>query len=619
LILFLLTLAVFLPTVRNDFVNYDDPANLYTNPDITRGLCLAGVSWAFTHPVLGHWAPLTTLSHMLDCSLFGLRPWGHHLSNAVLHAAVAALFFLALERMTGAFWPAIFAALLFAWHPLRVESVAWISERKDVLSAFFFMWALYAYAAFVRQRTIWRYLGLCLVFACGLMSKSMLVTLPCVLLLLDLWPLGRFPGPLPAWKLLAEKIPLLLLSLASSGVQLFAVAGAVQPVSLPARIANAVVCYPLYLKQFFWPLSLAVMYPHPSAWPGWEIVLAGAVLVAISTAAVVWQRAAPNLFTGWFWFVGMLAPVIGLVQIGAQSMADRYSYLPSAGLAVIVSWSAWNGSAWVTRSRKTLAPLAMATLVLCLFLTERQICFWKSSEVLFRHAIAVTDKNFIARLNLGVALADQGRVDEAIEQWRAGLAIAPNDPLIHLNLGRGLAAKGLTEEAITHYRASLQARPNSPETRRFLAELLAKEGRFDEAANALRQELAVAPGDVGGRMLLASLLRRQGRVAEAITEYETVLNSAPENFDAHNNLGIAFYQQGRFDDAVQQFRAALRRQPNRPEAHMNLASALASQGGIDDAMAECREVLRLQPGSQLARQKLAALMLQSAKPGNGNE
>src|SRR6266571_5542154 len=392
------TWIVFGQTLRHDFVNYDDPRYVYQNTRITSGLNISGIAWAFTHIHSENWHPLTTITHMLDCQLYGLKASGHHFTNVLLHTIAVLLLFVVLQQMTGAFWRSAFVAALFAIHPLHVESVAWVAERKDVLSGVFFMLTLLAYFHYTRAPSNLRYLIVAFVFALGLMSKPMLVTLPFVLLLLDYWPLERIKAQRPdigrqLLKLIAEKIPLIVLSAVSGVITFLAQRHAIgwtEQLPMLARINNAIVTYVIYVRQMFWPGNLAVFYPHPeNRLPQWEIGLAVALLACITTTALVLRKVAPYLITGWFWYLGMLVPVIGLVQVGWQGHADRYTYLPQVGLYIAGTWAIADLTASFRR-RILLGAAALLIIGALSWTAWIQTSYWRDSEMLFTHALAVT-------------------------------------------------------------------------------------------------------------------------------------------------------------------------------------------------------------------------------------
>ncbi len=467
-LLVLVTVAIYWPVMRHDFINYDD--NVYVTADVhvQNGLTLENIKWACCNPVSNNWHPLTVWSHMADCQLFGLKPWGHHLTSVLLHALNTVLVFLFLRSMTGAFWRSAMVAALFGLHPLHVESVAWVAGRKDVLSTCFGLLSLVFYACYGRKRLAVEdqnlkaqgvpaprpldYLLALIFFALGLMSKPMLVTWPFVMLLLDYWPLERFKRK-SAWRLVTEKTPFFALAVAASVVT-FVVQKrggsvlAAEALPLGVRSGNALISYCRYLGKLFWPTDLAVFYPHPGHWPLERVVLAGGLIVGLSVLFFVQRRRYPFLLMGWLWFCGTLVPVIGLVQMGLQAMADRYSYIPSLGVLVIAVWGVNElTESWHYRV-VALSVAGAAAIVLCLALTRQQLGHWKDSEALFRHALEVTENNYLARLNLGSALDEKGQVDEAIREFQEAIRLKPNYAQAHNNLGVAIVKKGQLDEGI---------------------------------------------------------------------------------------------------------------------------------------------------------------------------
>ena len=508
--------AVFGQTLRHEFVNFDDDAYVYENAAVAGGLTFKGIAQAFTHGSAENWDPLTTISHMLDCQLFGLRAGGHHLTNVVLHAAAVVLLFLTLRKMTGALWRSAFAAAVFAIHPLRAESVAWVTERKDVLSGLFFMLTLWAYVRYVRQPpSLRRYLMVILSFALGLMSKAMLVTLPFVLLLLDYWPLNRFSQPADGGgagevggskrisiplRLILEKIPLLALSLASCVAAFLAQGHAVQTLEkfpFALRMGNALVSYVAYVWQTFYPAGLAVFYPYPAnGLPIWEVVLAALALLAISLAAFFWRRKRPYLLVGWLWYLGMLLPVIGLVQIGgAQARADRYTYLPQIGLCLAVVWAVGSlGAGWRYR-RPVFGGVAAVVLAALGVSSYFQTSYWRDSESLWKHTLACTSDNAVAQYDLGMAFFQKGQADEAMTHFQEAVNISPQHARAHVNLGVVLFQKGRVDEAITHFQKALQLEihPDHAGVHYNLGIALLQKGRVDEAIVHLQKAHEIRP------------------------------------------------------------------------------------------------------------------------------
>ena len=552
--------AVFGQTLRHEFVNYDDNSYVYENPTVIKGLTFHGVAWAFNHAQVGDWIPLTTISHMLDCQLFGPRPGGHHLDNVLLHATAAILLFLALRLMTGALWRSAFVAAVFAVHPLRVESVAWVSERKDVLSGVFFMLTVAAYARYTRKpRSLPRYLTALCLFAMGLMSKSMLVTLPFVLLLLDYWPLGRFAKPEPPntgaappgarsrfpipLRLLLEKTPFFALSAAGCAVQLIADRkGVVSIESLPffASISNALVSCSTYIGEMIYPPGLAVFYPHPGTHlPAWEVLPAIILLASISAGVVVLRRSHPYLLVGWLWYLGMLVPVIGLIQAGPQAHADRYTYLPQIGLYIAITWMAADLCGAV-RWRRSISGVVGSVVIAALIWSARiQTSYWKNSPTLWNHALAVATGNEIAHNNLGLALQQNGQVDEAIAQFQEAIAIKPDSANAYNNLGYILQQNRRVDEAIAHYQKALGIDPAMLETRLNLGTAFRQKGRMNEAIAQFQKAIAINPDSANAHYDLGLALLEIGETDKAIAQFQKVLEIEPGDADARHSLGIA--------------------------------------------------------------------------------
>ena len=512
--LFLLVFLVFLPAASNDFVNYDDQDYVTENPHVKAGLTAAGVAWAFTTGHASNWHPLTWISHMIDCQLYGLKPWGHHLTSVLFHAVNAMLLFVVLQRMTGAMWKSLLVALLFGLHPLRVESVAWVAERKDVLSTFFWMLTLWAYVLYAeksksRSSRSKVYYGLALFFfVCGLMSKPMLVTLPFVLLLLDWWPLGRISngvkgetarmGCVSLKRAVVEKVPFVAVAAASAVATFMAQrqgGSVVDIASLPvlARWENALVAYVRYVGKLFWPMDLAVFYPSPNHWPVVLLICSGVFLLVISGWVYWRRREQPYLALGWFWLLGTLVPVIGLVQVGSQSLADRYTYVPGIGIFIMLVWGLAALGKRIPAS--ALAPLAAAAILACMFMTEQQITYWKDGETLFGRAVAVTSGNSLAHNSLGFMLSERGKYDAAIEQFQAALRIRPDYAKAQYNWGLALAGKRQVDEAIVHFQAALLLDPFYFEARNNLGVAYYAKGQYDEAAREFEAALQLRPGD----------------------------------------------------------------------------------------------------------------------------
>ena len=524
---------VFGQTLGHEFINYDDHEYVYENPRVMSGLSLGGIGWAFTHVHSSNWHPLTTISHMLDCSLFGLQPWGHHFTNVLLHSGAAIFLFLALLELTDARWASAFVAALFAIHPLRVESVAWIAERKDVLSGLFFMLILWRYAVYARARrpTSRQYVLIVVLFALGLMCKPTLVTVPFLLLLLDYWPLRRIPEK-SLRDLVIEKIPFFVLSAASCIATVLAQEKTINTLdefSLGSRIGNAMVSYIAYIGQMIWPAGLAVFYPYPEG--GWTVlqsIPAFLVLVIISAAFFIGRKKYPYLLGGWLWFLGMLIPMIGIVQVGNQTRADRYTYLAQIGLYLLLTWSAVELLTKWPRFRQTLIVIAVLIVTALIVDSYTETSFWQNSEKLWNRALATTSRNHIAHANLGNALMKkEGRVDEGIAHCRQALEIHSNYPEAHNYLGYGLASKGQWADAITSFRAALRRNPNFPEAHNNLAISLSQLGKHDEALAECQAGLLIKKDYVEGHCNMALILLQLGRRDEAFNHLREALRLKP--------------------------------------------------------------------------------------------
>ena len=561
-----LTWGVFGQTLRYDFVNYDDPRYVYQNTTITSGINLANIAWAFTHIHSENWHPLTTITHMLDCQLHGLNAGWHHFTNVLLHCLAVVLLFVALERMTGALWRSAFVSAVFAVHPLHVESVAWIAERKDVLSALFFMLTLLAYLRYTRAPSTGRYLTVAIAVALGLMSKPMLVTLPFVLLLLDYWPLGRFETHRSntgrrLLQLVLEKTPLIALSAVSSIVTFLAQRGAIgwtEQLPVSARISNALVAYVVYIRQMFWPARLAVFYPHPeNRLPVWEISLAFIVLVGITAAAFVFRKKAPYLMTGWLWYLGMLVPVIGLVQVGWQGHADRYTYLPQIGLYIAATWAVTDLSRSWHFQRMAVGAAALVVVGALSWRAWLQTSYWRDSETLFTHALAVTSNNDVALNNVGIIFLDKGQLDDAISKLRAAIDLRPENGPAHDNLAKALLKKGQVAEAMVHYRKFLEIEPDNVEARNTLGTALIQQGHVKEAIDQWQDALARQPDNGNAASNLAWVFAtcpedsiRDG--ARAVELGEKALRISGGKIPMiHRVLAAAYAESGRFADAIE--------------------------------------------------------------------
>jgi protein O-mannosyl-transferase len=672
------TLAAYWPVFQNDFVSYDDPSYVTENPFVLRGMRWANVVWAFQNPYAGNWHPLTWLSHALDVHLYGVKPTWHHLTGLLFHTANALLLFVWLKRMTGGLWRSAAVAALFALHPLHVESVAWVAERKDVLSTFFFLLTLLAYGRYAEKSEVqspksegnpkleireprdtpqasassptpqaprstlhatsnaplassFYVLSLCF-FALGLMSKPMLVTVPFVLLLLDFWPLGRLQ-PASLRRLILEKIPFLVMSIASSVVTFLVqrqagAVGSLETIPLEFRISNALISYVRYAAKMFWPVNLAVFYPAPGSWPAWWVAGAALILAALSAWALWRARTAGYLMVGWLWYLGTLVPVIGLVQVGQQAMADRYSYIPLIGLFVMLVWSAAEIPARWPVARAWLAACAVAMIVACAVLTRGQLAYWRNSASLFEHALAVTHDNAVAQNNLGVCFLDAGNLAAAESHFAEAVRIRPRYPeglvnlglccekqgreeeafelvqkavqiqgtaVAHYNLANMLSRRAVLHEAESHYRSALKLKPEFADAWYNLGILKAKQGKADEAAQCYAAALEFKPGHAEAHLTLGAMLANQKQFDAAIIHFQAALQTAPGNVDARFNLAAALNAKGDYAGAAAHYAEACRLRPEDLEARQNLGVALLYQGKMPEAAAQLQEVLRVRP------------------------
>jgi tetratricopeptide (TPR) repeat protein len=611
---------VFGQTLSHDFVNYDDQVYVSGNPSVNAGLSWHGLARAFVDTRTNNWHPVTMISHMIDCQFYDLKAGGPHFTNVFLHAIAAVLLFLWLSNITGSFWGSAFVTALFAIHPLRVESVAWIAERKDVLSAVFFFLTLGAYVRYTRTRSFGRYLTMSILFACGLMSKPMLVTTPVVLLLLDYWPLNREPAfaktsarqaevtghkfKAETWrKLIVEKLPLFALSAASSIVAFALQVQSSESVGqLPFgwRLQNALVTYVTYIWQMFWPANLAVFYPHPDNRLGlWQVALAAAFLITITCVVFALRRNRPYLLVGWLWYSVMLLPVIGIVEVGLQGHADRYTYLPHVGLYIALTWLVADVARPLRYRKEFLAAAGCVIVMVSSACAWRQTTYWRNSETLWARALAVTTDNDVALTNLGTSLMERGQLDEALSYFQKALAVRSRSEhshynlslaLIHDSVGNVLARKGRLGDAIAHFRQAIEFRPDYPDAHYNLGTLLFRSRDVDGAIAEWRTTLSLHPNDPGTNANLGNALVQKGLLREASAHYEVALQSEPDSPVALNNL--AWLLSAAPDDSLRNGARAveLARNLNRVSKQNNpffirtLAAAYAEAGQFDAAV-----------------------------------
>jgi protein O-mannosyl-transferase len=610
--LVLLTVAAYEGVRGCDFLHYDDDLFVTGNPIVRQGLTWSGVRWAFKADLFydshlaDYWAPVTVLSRMLDVSLFGLRPAGHHLTNLLLHCLNVVLVFLVFHRLTGAVWRSAFVAAVLAVHPLHVESVAWVSERKDMLSGAFWMLTVGAYVGYARSPGRRRMAVVAALLAFGLMAKPMLVTLPFVLLLLDYWPLGRWNL---GRRLIAEKWPLFVLAAASVAISLLPNLGAKTLDALPlgARAANALDAYVAYLQQAFWPTHLALGYPHSEgSLPVARLVLCVAVLGFVSAIAVAERTRRPYLLVGWLWFVGALIPVIGLVQSGSHGRADRYMYIPLLGISMAVAWLAAEWAGRFPRGPAAMALLGTLAILSLAALTRRQVPHWADDLALWSHSVEVQPQSAIAHNGLASALARKGDVAGAESEWRETLRLKPDFIWARITLGTLLAQRGRGPEGALLLEDGFAGVPPS----RFLFErglLRARQGRSAEAADYYAQAIAENPAHRTALYNWGNLLAAAGRFDEAAAKYAASSRLDPDDGDVANNLGMALLLQGRADAAVQRLAEAVDFDPENGLLRTSLGRALSAQGRGAEAATQFGEALRLDPANAEARSALQAL------------
>jgi len=650
LVLALVTLATFWPVLNHDFVRYDDDKYITENTHVKNGISLRSTYWAFTSPHFHNWHPLASLSQMLDCQLFGLKPFGHHLTSLLIHTLNVLLVFWVLKMLTGTVGRSAFVAAVFALHPLQVESVAWLAERKNVLSTFFWMLTLAAYVRYARHPSVRRYLLLFGVFCLGLMAKPAVVALPFVLFLLDFWPLDRLQlagssrvedlsgsGPVQAscrqvslWRLIGEKIPLLVPAAFVGAItyiiqQSGGLVSRFQTVAPGHRVANAIISYVTYIEKMIWPSRLAVFYPHPGgSFSMARLVISASILVLISGCIVYATRRRRYLAVGWLWYLGILVPVIGLVQVGAQARADRYMYVSMIGLLIIVAWGLNDLVAkWRYRS-VVLALLAIAMVSGAAVCTRLQLRHWQNSVTLFEYTLSVTRNNYVMHNNYANLLRDAGRPDEAIRHYLRCLELRDDSAEAHNNLGNALAAKGQMDQAIVHYRRAielsekqkLKSHPPSglAEAHYNLANVLRMKGQLQQALEHYSEALKLRPDNIDTFQGLGLTLAAMKRFDEAIAQYNKMLELQPHNVIGHGLLGMALAGKGRDDEAIEQFKIVLSRRPDDVEMYCNLGLLLERQDRADEAITQYRTALQINPEYDKAKRLLQAALVRQKEP-----
>jgi tetratricopeptide (TPR) repeat protein len=641
-------LATYWPVLKYDFVKYDDDRYITDNRHVTGGISRESVAWAFTEWHYYMWHPLTTLSQMLDCQLYGLSAGRHHSTSLLIHVASTLLLFWVLTRMTGAVWPSAFVAAVFGLHPLQVESVAWLAERKNVLSGLFWILTIGAYALYARRPRPLRLLLVVLVFALCTMTKAMVVTLPCALLLLDYWPLGRLRTtrkaeiqitPLQSQenllevrsvpndgrgtslgRLILEKMPLLILTAILSILTYNAqasggVVSALEKLTLKSRAANAVISYLTYIEKMFWPSGLAVFYPHPAGnFSHMKAVVSVVLLGLVTFLFIYFGRRRKYLVVGWLWYVGTLVPVIGLVQVGAQARADRYMYIPVIGLLVILAWGVKDlVSKW--RHLRIAAALAAAVVLpAAAVCTRLQLSHWKDSAALFKHALDVTTDNFVMENNYANLLSDTGRTEQAIEHYQKALKLRPWSAEVYTNLGNALMDLDRLEDAIEHYKKAVTLAPDLAAAHHNLARALARNRANAEAIVEYREAVRLKPGYAEAWSGLGFELARQGVLEEAVECYNKAIAIEPDNIIAHGRLGLALAALRRDDEAIEQFRIVLKARPDDFEMHFNLGFLLERGGKTDEAIEEYRRALQINPDFTKAHRQLEGVLAKQKNP-----
>jgi tetratricopeptide (TPR) repeat protein len=630
-----LTFLVYCRVGNFDFISFDDRPYVTQNPNVKSGLTPESMKWAFTTTYAANWHPLTWLSLMLDYEIFGLNAGGFHVTNLIFHLVNTVLLFWVFIRMTGSLWPSAFVAAIFALHPLHVESVAWIAERKDVLSTFFWFLTMLSYIRYVENKTLVRYLTVILFFILGLMSKPMLVSLPFVLLLLDYWPLGRLSLGVPVaaekyksepfWKLITEKLPLFILSVISSFVTFRAqktggAVGTIEILPIKLRLANAIVSYARYLDKTIRPVELAIVYPHPKDSLSIWYVAAAAVLLVIITVVVIWKREHRWLLTGWLWYLGTLVPVIGVVQVGVQAMADRYTYIPMIGISTIAAWGAQQAALnfHLKTSVKTLAIIVLAGLTLCTWI---QVGYWRDGMKLYGHSLAVTKNNYPIYNDMGVECLIQNKLDEAMGYCREAIRLCPSYAGAYNNLGIVFKRKGDFEQAISCFKRAIKINPNYADAYVLMANLLDVQGKTDEAIESYDEALCLNDNDAEAHNELGNLLAKQGKLQQAQAHFSKACKLNPNLIQARTrrdklmdilNQAQSYYRQaenlekqGNLTEAAKNYQQAIFLAPDSLGAHNNLAWIFATSKdkalrNPDEAIRLARKALELTDGNQPA-------------------
>lgn len=613
LLIIFISLLVYGQVRTYEFIIWDDPSCIISNFHIQTGFHWESIRWAFTTNHNASWFPLTWLSHMLDYQLYGLSPGGHHLTNLFWHLLNCLLLFRILLSMTKEVWPSFFVAMLFAVHPLRVESVAWVSERKDVLSVFFWLLTTWLYLRYVRVPVLKNTIPVIVSMGLGLMAKPMLVTLPFALLLIDFWPLRRFQTLQSVISLLKEKIPLLVLVFAGAALTVWAHYSGITLLPwdskpLPLRIENAIISYVTYLYKIFWPVGLSVFYPYPdSAFPVWKFGLASIILGGLSWFAWRSRRRFPYILFGWLWFIGTLVPVIGIVQVAGHALADRYTYIPSIGIFIIIAWGIRDLLSLYPLYRWGLVLACASAVIVLPVLCHNQVQYWRNSITLFQHALSVQEDNSLAHACLGAAFIQQGNPEPAEKHLTRALDINPNYPEALNDLGMILVDKGMYQEALLRFSQALTLNPNYAGAHHNLALALTRLDRFPEAIEHYKIAISLDPMLPTALNNLGVALAQQGRLEEAKPHFLQALAIQPGYEDVYNNLGLLYYQQQDYVNSRKYFESGLGYNSNNPKVYFFLGLIADAQGRAREAADHFSQALKLDPNFQEAAENLRSI------------
>ena len=633
LLLATMTFTAYWQVRHHDFVNYDDTLYVTENPHVTAGFTVDGVKMAFTDIRTGNWHPVTLLSHMLDCQLFGLNPGPHHLSNLFFHIINALLLFHILYRTTGDLWPSSFVSALFALHPLHVESVAWVSERKDVLSTFFLLLTIWNYIIFIKHKMNSRYLAIHFFFILGLMAKPMLVTLPFLLLLLDFWPLrrlGKFDlfnnnristsAIRPVYDLIREKYLLFFISSVFCIITYITqksagAVGSIEKFPFDLRLGNALVSYTNYIVKMVWPSGMAVFYPHPEIIPVWESSLSFIVLVLLTVLSLRFARNYPYFIVGWLWYLFTLLPVIGLIKVGLQAMADRYTYIPLVGLFIIFSWGMYDLMS--AKRIKVIGFWIISIIVLSIFsiLSWKQIKYWENTETLYQQALDVTDNNYFIHVALGNELDKQGKLTEANSHYREAIRIKPNFATAHNQIAQFLAKQEKYDEAMYHFKEAIRIKPDFAEAYYYLGYIFEQQGRLNSAILQYKTALRINPNYGKAHNSLGTLFYKLENLEKSVLHYQKAVNILPYNADWHFNLGITLLALGKKNAAVNHFLTVLDINSADYIAHFEIGNVMFSLRNFVKANYHYSEALKIKPDHAETHNNMGAVLVKTGKTG----